>query len=52
MERNEVGEVEREHQITWSLVSFVKEFLFYTNGGTITNLLFCSKDLDLIVFPF
>lgn len=48
MERNEVGEAKRDH------VSCVKGFQFYpkNHGGTLTDLLFCFKDLDLIVFAF
>lgn len=54
MEKDEGREAERYLQITWSLVSSVKKFLFNpkNNGRTIKNLLLCLKDLDLIVFTF
>lgn len=45
-------EGKRDHHVTWSLVSYGKKFQFYpkNNGGTIKNLLFHFKDLDLIIF--
>ena len=53
-EKDKVREAGRDHQITRSLVSSVKVLLFNpkNNGGTIKNLLFCFKNLDLIVFVF
>lgn len=44
--------MKRDQQITWSLVSCAKMFQFHPkkNGGTIENVLFCFKDLGLIIF--